>query len=131
MQAPEALHMGNGIYRAYFNHNEMTKQSGGPIHDVLKPLKLIYADAQKTGDPDIVDFEDWETIDQARGITIQWPDGTQLTDEEESRLDDHVVMTPTGHLDHLALYTNFSCVSTGEALSPCPPIIAMAYLLNP
>jgi hypothetical protein len=131
MQAPEALHMGNGLYRAYFNHNEMIKQRGASVHDFVKPMKTLYADARKTGDPDIVEFEDWETIDQAHDITILWPDGTALTEAEESRLDDHVIMTPTGHMDHLALYTNFSCVSTDEDTSLCPPIIAMAYLLNP
>ena len=131
MQAPQALHMGNGLYRAYFNHNQMTKEKGQSMKTVTKPMRVLYADAAKSGDPDIVEFEDWETMDQAHDITILWPDGSELTEAEESRFDDHVVVSPTGHLDDLAFYTNFSCVSTGEGLDPCPPIIAMAHLLNP
>ncbi len=55
-----------------------------------------------------------------------WPDGTLLTDQDQSRLDDYVIFAPTPDPAKLIMYSN---MSSGRAQSV--PFIGSAWLLNP
>ena len=91
-----------------------------------KPMKLIYACGRLSGQPEVVEFEDWETVAQARDLQYIFPDGTPLTLAEESRLDDFFIFMPTGDPGLQVMYTN-----TAAPNSTTPPVIGMAVLLNP
>lgn len=91
----------------------------------MKPMQMIYADGAATGDASIVEFEDWEQIDAAREIHYVFADGTPLTEAEESRLDDYVMLAPTSDPAVLIMYSNMSATGT------TPPFIGSAVLINP
>jgi len=123
IQAPMPVHIGGARYKLYFNHN--TTNSGGA--DQFKPMKLLYADSATTGDPSLVDFEDWESITRARRVNYLWPSGSLLTDEEKSMFDDYQIWMPTNDPAFQVIYSNMSCPNNACG----PPFIGMAVLLNP
>ena len=89
---PIVTHQGGGKYKLYYE-DIMSNVSVGTV---TKPLRFITADAARTGDPDLVDFEDWDAYTAAQEVTFLWPDGTQLTGDEESGLGDHFIYAPDG-----------------------------------
>lgn len=123
IQAPMPVHAGGNRYKLYFNHN--TTNNGGV--NQFKPMKLLYADAATTGDPTLVDFEDWESITRARRVNYLWPSGALLTDEEKSMLDDYQIWMPTNDPSLQVIYSNMSCPNNACG----PPFIGMAVLINP
>jgi hypothetical protein len=90
-------------------------------------MQLLYADGERSGDVGVVEFDDWEPVEAAREIHYVFEDGTLLTDEEESRLDDYVVFAPTPDPMRLIMYSNMSSASANVA----PPFIGSAVLINP
>ncbi|OFW15307.1 MAG: hypothetical protein A3F70_01670 [Acidobacteria bacterium RIFCSPLOWO2_12_FULL_67_14] len=126
MQAPMVVHMGGTRYKTYFSHNPIRRGGmSNPLTD-LKPLKVIYADGGTAGDPATVDFEDWETVAQARDVHVLWPDGSEVNAQNESALDDYMMFMPTGNPALQVMYSNMSTPGTGLA-----PVIGMAVLVNP
>jgi hypothetical protein len=113
------LHLGGARYKLYFNQN-----SGNAS---LKPLKLLYANGAATGDPDLVEFEDWETADRVRTIHVLWPNGVELTEAENSQFDDYQVWMPTRDRSLQVMYSNMNCPNGACG----PPFIGMAILVNP
>ncbi|MEZ5353813.1 MAG: fibronectin type III domain-containing protein [Bryobacteraceae bacterium] len=124
-QAPAVVHLGGGSYKMYFNQHALPNGPTDP-QVALKPIRLLYADAVATGDPTVVDFEDWEPLASARQVHYLWPDGGVLSENQESRLDDYVVFAPTVDPRRLILYSNMS-----EDTSRIPPFIGSAVLVNP
>jgi hypothetical protein len=123
-QAAMPVHIGGSRYKVYFNRHA---QPGGPSDPQIatKPMQVLYADPERTGDPHVVDFEDWEPIEQARDVHYLWPDGSALSEAEESKLDDYMILAPNPNDQReLILYGNMSVA--GQI-----PFIGSAVLINP
>jgi len=128
VQAPLPVHVGGPRYKLYFNNNLSTTGTMGPANmGGSKPIKVMYADARSSGDEAIVDFEDWDGSLVAREVRFVWPDGTELSEDDESRLDDYEVYAPTDDPDFLVMYANMSCTDGSCGV----PFVGMAVLLNP
>jgi hypothetical protein len=124
VQAPMPVHLGGVRYKLYYSNNATLRTQPGSFEN--KPMRLIYADGQLTGQPGAVDFEDWEPLAQARAVQYLFPDGTPLTLADESRLDDFFMFLPTGEPGLQVMYTN-----TASPNSTTPPMLGMAVLVNP
>jgi hypothetical protein len=124
-QAPVPVHLGGARYKLYFNRHP---RPGGPSDPqvAVKPMRLLYADPEYSGDPAVVDFEDWESLDDARRIRYLWPDGSPLDEDNESRLDDYMIFAPTPDPKRLIMYSNMSPRGPGVM-----PFIGSAVLVNP
>lgn len=124
-QAALPMHIGDVRYKMYFGDPTVTT---GKITTsqlpFVGPKKLIYADGRSSGSPSIVDYEDWESVANARNVVFLWPNGDQLSDTAEGYIDDFHFLTPTGSIDIQVLYLSI----TDGAI---PPIAAAAVLLNP
>lgn len=124
-QAAFPFHISGGKYRLYYGDPQVTDgkvtTSGLPF---LGPKKLIYADASATGDPNIVDFEDWESQNSPRDVVFLWPNGEQMDARAEGYIDDYHFLTPTGSLDLQVMYVTI----TDGAIAP---ISVTAILMNP
>lgn len=125
IQAPMPVHVGEGRYKMYFGSPlESAGAVPGSRLPFLGPKRVAYADAAATGDPALVEFEDWEPLTQARDVRFVWPSGRELNDTEEGYLDDFVMLMPTGDAGLQVMYT-------GMTDGNLPPFAAMAVLLNP
>ncbi len=134
VQAPMPIHIGGTRYKMYFNNNALQKGSGIIPSAVTldeKIMKVIYADASLTGDPNVVDYEDWETVEQAHDITYLWSDGSALGVKDESHLDDYAIFTPTNNLDFQVMYSNMSLSDIKPGTNFTPPFIGVVLLMNP
>jgi hypothetical protein len=124
-QAAFPFHVSGGKYRLYYGDPSLTDgkvtTSNLPF---LGPKKLIYADASVTGDPNIVDFEDWEAQTLPRDVVFLWPNGDQMDARAEGYIDDYHFLTPTGTLDLQVMYVTI----TDGAIAP---ISVTAILQNP
>ncbi len=122
IQSPMPVHMGDGRYMVLFNANT------GSSTDVAtnKPLYVMYADAAATGDPDLLEWSDFEDRADAREVVTYWPSGIELPDVMERKLDDFGVFSPSGEQDNLVMYANMSC-SDGS----CVPFIGQLGWVNP
>jgi len=125
VQAPAPVHLGGARYKLYFNRHSTPGGVTNPL-TTIKPMQMIYADGERTGDARRVDFEDWEGVEAARDVHYLWPDGTPLTEDEESRLDDYVILAPTTDPTALIMYSNMSATGAGAL-----PFIGSAVLVNP
>jgi hypothetical protein len=126
VQAPAPVHLGDARYKLYFNRH---RSAGGPTNPAaaIKPMQMLYADGTRSGDPVAVEFEDWEPLDAARDVNYVWPDGTLLSEDEESRLDDYVMLAPlAAEPARLIMYSNMSSSGLGAM-----PFIGAAVLINP
>lgn len=124
-QAAVPMHIGGARYKLYFGDPSVS--TGRPMGSVLPfvgPKKLVYADGASTGGAQTVEFEDWETVAQARNVHFLWPNGDLLDDKAEGYIDDFHFLTPTGSLDLQLLYLS---ITDGVAI----PSSAAAILLNP
>jgi hypothetical protein len=125
IQAPMPVHIGGGRYKMYYgNPTEMTGVLAGSQLPWLGPKRVAYADASATGDPNVVDFEDWEPLAIGRNVHFVWPSGRALTDTEAGYLDDFVMLSPTGDASQQVMYT---AMTDGRIA----PFATMAILLNP
>lgn len=126
VQAPMPVHVGGSRYKLYFQHNESPRGARtGPVSS-LKPFKLMYADGARTGESGVTSFEDWDPQHLAREVVFLWPDGSELSVEDESRLDDSQMFTPTNSLDYQVMFTNMSL-----GMGSIPPFIGTVVLINP
>jgi hypothetical protein len=129
VQAPAPVHIGGSAglarYKLYFSRHARPGGPGDP-RIAIKPLQLLYADPERTGDAARTDFEDWEPLDAAREVHFLWPDGSKLTEDEESRLDDFVVFAPGGDPARLIMYSDMSFTGLNAV-----PFIGTAVLVNP
>lgn len=125
IQAPMPVHVGGGRYKMYYgNPTEMTGIVAGSRLPWLGPKRVAYADAASTGDPNVVEFEDWEPLATGRTVRFVWPSGRELTATESGYLDDFVMLTPTGDPRLQVMYT----AMTDGTIAP---FATMAVLLNP
>jgi uncharacterized protein (TIGR03437 family) len=124
-QAPAVVHLGGARYKLYFNLHQTPGAPTDPRVS-LKPMRMLYADPDATGDTGIADFEDWEALAAARQVHYLWPNGSLLTEDEESRLDDYVVLAPTADPERLVMYSNMSATGLNAL-----PFIGSAVLVNP
>jgi hypothetical protein len=125
IQAPMPVHVGGGRYKMYFgNPTEMSGVVPGSRLPWLGPKRVAYADAAATGDPNVVEFEDWEPLASARDVRFVWPSGRELTLTESGYLDDFVMLMPRGDPGQQVMYT---AMTDGRV----PPFATMAVLLNP
>ncbi len=89
-------------YKLYYEQeNEWSQDYTTP-----KPFQMIYADASRTGDSDIIDIEDWEESSLGRDVHFIWPNGEPMSDEQEPGLGDHYIYLPTNNLDEQIMYMN-------------------------
>ena len=127
VQSPTPVHIRGVRYKLYYSRNHATDPAAaGP--GAVKPVQLLYGDGAVFGSPTVVDYGDWEGLDLARPVHFLWPDGTSLTEDEESGLDDFQVLMPTGDPALQVMYTNMPCEGPS---CPSPVFIGMAVLLNP
>lgn len=122
VQAPSLVHLGGHRYKLYFSFN--TVEMGKPHNPATdtKPMKVLYGE----GTSNALVFEDWEGVVQARDVRYLWPDGTELTVEEESKLDDFHFFAPTGETAFQMMYTAIQTTTAGSV-----PFVTSARLLNP
>lgn len=124
-QAAVPMHLGGARYKLYFGDPSVTSgRVAGSALPFVGPKKLIYADGASTSAAQTVEFEDWETVAQARQVQFLWPDGEALDDKAEGYIDDFHVLAPTGSLDLQVLYLT---ITDGVVI----PFAAAAVLLNP
>ena len=125
VQAPAPLHLGGARYKLYFGDPSIQtgRNPSSPL-PFLGPKKILYADGVRTGDPDLVEYEDWDTTAQARGVVYLWPSGAPLDDKAEGYIDDFSVISPTASLDFQVIYVAITD-------SVVPPFAAIAVLVNP
>lgn len=124
-QAALPMHLGGARYKLYFGDPSLTTgRIGGSPLPFVGPKKLIYADGSRTSASATVEFEDWETVAQARPVHFLWPNGELLSDSAEGYIDDFHFLAPTGSLDLQVLYLS---ITDGVVV----PFAAVALLLNP
>lgn len=123
IQAPMPIHMGEGRYMIVFSDNREATMD----MSTDKVLKVLYVDASASGDANLVEWEDFEDPLNARDVTVVWPDGTELTADEERVFDDYGIFSPTNSPESLVMYSNMSCGEGGE----CMPFIGQAGWVNP
>jgi hypothetical protein len=124
-QAALPMHLGDARYKLYFGDPSVTTgRSNGSQLPFVGPKKLIYADGVHTSAVGTVEFEDWETVAQARPVHFLWPNGELLNDGAEGYIDDFHFLAPTGSLDLQVLYLS---ITDGVVV----PFAAVALLLNP
>ncbi|MFC4159316.1 hypothetical protein [Chitinimonas lacunae] len=122
VQAPSIAHMGGYRYKLYFSFN--TVEMGKPHNPATdtKPVKVLYGE----GTSHALIFEDWESVTQAREVRYLWPDGSELSVAEESKLDDYHFFAPTGESAFQVMYTAIQTTTSGSV-----PFVTSARLLNP
>ena len=124
VQAMAPLHRGGGAFKMQFGSpGEREGALDGSTLPFLGPKRLIYGEPERTGDPDVMEFEDWDSVGQARDITFLWPDGTPFDATAEGYIDDFVVLHPT--FDP-ALEVQYVVLTDGTQI----PFTAVAVLTN-
>ena len=123
IQAPMPAHMGEGRYMIIFSDNREAVMD----MSTEKVLKVLYVDAASTGDAALIETADFESPEDAREVTTVWPDGTELSVEDEKKFDDYGIYSPTNDPEHLVMYTNLSC----DDGPTCQPFIGHVGWVNP
>ena len=113
---PVVVHLGGNRYKLYYEERQESS-------DEPKPVRVLYIDGG-------TDVEHWEPESAARDIQFRWPDGTPLTDAEESGTGDHVIYRPTGEPDYQVMYVNLNGRDNPED-SETSNGVGVAKLLNP
>ncbi len=123
IQAPMPAHMGLGRHMIIFSDNQEA------VMDMStdKVLKVLYVDAANTGDATLIEVADFEAREDAREVTTVWPDGTELSVEDEKKFDDYGIFSPTNDPEHLIMYANMSC----DDGTICQPFIGQMGWVNP
>lgn len=128
VQAPAPVHRGDAQYKMYFSNNTDAEITDPSTWD-NRPFKMLYADGAASGTASIVEFDDWESVDDARDIDLIWPDGSAVSLEDESKLDDYTVYWPTFDSELQVMYSNVEYVSGNNNMTT--RFIGMAVLVNP
>jgi len=123
VQAMAPLHLGGGRFKIQFGNPDETEGALGSNLPFLGPKRIIYGDAARSGDPEVLDFEDWDPVDEARDLTFLWPDGEVFDATAEGYIDDFVVLTPTFDIDH---QVQFVVLTDGQQI----PFTSVAILRN-
>lgn len=123
LQAPSIMHRAENAYKLYSGYPNDRTITGVQV-PVVGPKRIIYADGVVSGEDDVVDYEDWEDVEDAREIYFLWPDGTAVSVEQEDLFDDFVFYAPTGDLD---LQVFYGAMNDGTE----EPFLGMAVLVNP
>ncbi len=123
VQAMAPLDLGDHHFKIQFGNPDETDGSLGGKLPFLGPKRLIYGDAARSGDPQVLEFEDWDGVEDAREITFLWPSGTVLDATAEGYIDDFVLLTPTFDLEH---QIQFIVLTDGEKI----PFTSVAVLRN-
>ncbi len=113
-QGPVVVHLGGAGYKLYYFDES-------PGQDV-RVLRLLYADGTLTGDPGLVDFNDWEASANARATQFLWPNGEVMDARAAADVNDQVIMIPTNDFSYQIMYLNLGDPSTG---------LGIAVLINP
>jgi hypothetical protein len=125
LQAPSPVHMGGDLWKVYGGR---PSQDGGRIETSPLPYPgpkvVLYVDRAVAGDPEVLEFADFDPIDEARAVHFEWPSGEPMTDRQEGYLDDFVVIEPTDDPD---VQVWLGAVTDGEMM----PFGAAAILVNP
>jgi hypothetical protein len=100
VQAMVPLDVGQGRFKIQFGNPDETEGTLGGKLPFLGPKRLIYGDPARSGDPQQMEFEDWDSVENARDITFLWPDGSVLNATAEGYIDDFVLLTPTFDVEH-------------------------------
>lgn len=125
-QAATPVHLGGARYKVYFGDRSTSdegKITSSPL-PFLGPKKVLYGDGAVSSTATTLEFEDWETPTQARGLTFLWPSGQAMSASAEGYIDDFMAVAPTGSLDFQVLYV---AITDGTV----SPFSAAAVLLNP
>lgn len=96
---PVLVPLGSVAYKLYYEDATDGQTSG-------KPLRLMYGNGAITGNVSKVDFDDWESYNNARQVNFLWPDGSQLDAQDEAGLGDHMILTPAGDLSKQLMFLN-------------------------
>ncbi len=125
---PVIVHLGGGRYKLYYEAID----EGGQIQSD-KNTRVLYADAARTGDTQVVDRTDWDAESDARDVSFLWPDGTLLTLPEESGLGDHMILigdpTPGSEIMYMNLGGPDSSIS--DTWGNRSNGLGIATLINP
>lgn len=122
---PVIVHLGEARYKLYYEQiiGKFNVEPG-------KPLRVIYGNGEVTGSELTLEFDDWELETQARDVTFLWPDGQQLTANEESGLGDHYIFVPNGELEEQRMYMNLGG-RDDDTPNESSTGLGTALLLNP
>jgi len=123
VQAMAPLDLGGDRFKIQFGNPDETEGSLSSNLPFLGPKRIIYGDSSRSGDPDTLEFEDWDAVEDARDLTFLWPDGTLFDATAEGYIDDFVVLTPTFDVDH---QVQFVVLTDGERV----PFTSVAVLRN-
>jgi len=123
VQAMAPLHLGDGRFKIQFGNPDETEGALGSNLPFLGPKRIIYGDAARSGDPEVMDFEDWDSVEEARDLTFLWPDGEVFDVTAEGYIDDFVVLTPSFNTDH---QVQFVVLTDGSQI----PFTSVAILRN-
>jgi hypothetical protein len=85
---PTLVHLGGARYKMYYEAGSTMET---PTTE--KPLKVLYADGSLTGDPDVVEFEDWENEANGHDVLFLYPSGEEVPAVTETLLGDHDILT--------------------------------------
>ena len=124
VQAMAPLDLGNGQFKMQFGNPDETDGRLGDGLPFLGPKRLIYGEPTRTGDPEVMEFEDWDEVGEARNITFLWPSGDVMDATEEGYIDDFVLLTPTQDRTH---QVQFVVLTDGTRM----PFTSVAILRNP
>ena len=125
MQAAHPLHLGGTRFKMYYGDpSDQTGRVTGSNLPFLGPKKVIYANGARSGDPNRVDFEDWDATSAGRRLVFLWPSGSQLNATALGYIDDFSIVMPTGAPDLQVLYL---AITDGTVA----PFTSAAVLINP
>jgi len=125
MQAAHPLHLGGTRFKIYYGDpSDQTGRVAGSNLPFLGPKKVIYANGARSGDPNRVDFEDWDPTSAGRPLVFLWPNGSPLNATALGYIDDFSVVMPTGVLELQVLYV---AITDGTVA----PFASAAVLINP
>lgn len=113
---PVLLHLGEDSYKLYYEmYNSANDRS-------KKPLKMFYTGGNN--------FEDFESYENARDVHFLWPNGEELSDQQESGLGDHFIYMPTLNLDTQYMVMNLGGLDDDSPQEPSTGA-GLAILINP
>jgi hypothetical protein len=125
MQAAHPLHLGGTRFKMYYGDpSDQAGRVAGSNLPFLGPKKVIYANGARSGDPNRVDFEDWDPPSAGRRLVFLWPNGSPLNATAIGYIDDFSVVMPTGVSDVQVLYV---AITDGTVA----PFASAAILINP
>ena len=123
VQAMAPLDLGDGTFKIQFGNPDESDGKLGSNLPFLGPKRIIYGHPARSGDPDVMEFEDWDAVEDARDLIFLWPDGTVFDVTAEGYIDDFVLLTPTFDVEH---QIQFVVLTDGSKI----PFTSVAILKN-